>query len=157
MAILSYAWTTPQFNDCIKTVTRRAWKVTNIARWQAWWDEGKLIHQAWDKVPFAGGEYLGDIKLTKRPYVQPLCDMPQLDLIREGGMCPTIPDFCELVGKRLDDELAVIHFVRVFQTQADMFDVYRRMKPKLAWVDADGEMQLWYQVGDEWELTAVCI
>ncbi len=158
MAIISYAWTTPQYDLCIKNMTRRKWKQAYLERWQKWFDDGKIIHQAWDKVPYAGGSYLGDIRLTKRPYLQKLRDMPYLDLIREGGMCLTHEGFNDLVGLTPDDEVSVIPFVRVFYQKSLVFSIYHKNKSRFHLEEGfSGNLSLFYKVGGNFELTAVSV
>ena len=112
MAIISFALTTREFLSGGKTVTRRAWKQGQTERWQRFWDEGKLLHEAWDKVPFAGGKKIGEFFLAMRPYTEKLRDMPESDLTAEGGMCASIGEFCELIGMGLDNEVTVIRFIK---------------------------------------------
>ena len=113
MAIISFALTTDEFLSGRKTVTRRDWAKNHLKRWQKWYDERKRIHTAYDKVPFAGGQEIGRFFLTERPYQEKLADMPLSDLKEEGGMCDSIEEFCELIGKKPDDIVTVIRFVSV--------------------------------------------
>jgi hypothetical protein len=39
--------------------------------------------------------------------------MTQRDLEEEGGMCSTLPEFCDLIGYPPDAEAAVVKFARV--------------------------------------------
>ena len=110
MAFISFALTTKEFLSGKKTVTRRDWKEAHFKHWCSWYDQGKIVHQAWDKVPFAGGKKIGSFELTCRPYQEKLSDMPVSDLLEEGGMCFSIFEFCELVGKNLEDVVTVIRF-----------------------------------------------
>jgi hypothetical protein len=113
MAILSFAWTTGEFLSGKKTCTRRFWAPAQFARWCKFWDNGKLVHDAWDKVPFAGGKPVGKFELTCRPYLERLGDMPESDLAAEGGMCSTVDDFIRFVGKTADDVPAVVRFRKI--------------------------------------------
>ena len=113
MAIISFALTTQEFLSGRKTVTRRAWDCKHFERWCRWWDEGKLVHQAWDKVPYAGGKRIGTFELTCRPYREMLANMPLSDLEAEGGMCKTREEFCKLIGMFPDDVVTVIRFKKV--------------------------------------------
>jgi hypothetical protein len=112
MAFISFALTKNEFLSGEKTVTRRDWKPGHTKNWQKWYDEGKLIHDAWDKGPFAGGKKIGRFQLTCRPYLEKLCNMPVSDLEAEGGMCETVKEFCDFVGKNMFDVVTVIRFRR---------------------------------------------
>lgn len=116
MAFVSFALTTQEFNDGRKIVTRRFWKDIHLDRWQRWYDQGQRLHDAWDKVPFAGGKKIGQFVLTARPYRQPLSHMTADDLIAEGGMCATLAEFCDLIGHPPDAEPVVVQFLKVERT-----------------------------------------
>jgi hypothetical protein len=113
MAIISFALTKEEFVTGRKTVTRRNWKPSHMANWQRWFDEGRRLHDAYDKVPFAGGKQIGWFRLVERPYWEALADMPKADLLAEGGMCDTLEDFYDLVGLPPEHVVAVIRFERV--------------------------------------------
>lgn len=66
-----------------KKVTRRAWTDKHAAKFLKAWDEGRHIHQAWDKSPTAKGKFIASIKLTQRPYQERLADMPESDVAIE--------------------------------------------------------------------------
>ena len=106
--IISFAWTVDPLLAGIKTVTRRDWKPRHMATWQRAWDEGRRIHDAWDKVPFAGGRWIGKIRLTCRPYWERLGDMPAEDLVAEGGLWDSLEEFVELQGGDPDKMMAVV-------------------------------------------------
>ncbi len=110
MAILTFSLTGEEFLAGKKTVTRRDWKPAHLARWQRWWDEGRRVHDAWDRSPRAGGRRIGRFRLTCRPYLERLADMPVPDLAAEGGMCATREEFCRLIGKAAGDVMAVVRF-----------------------------------------------
>jgi hypothetical protein len=112
MASLSFALTKNEFLSGRKTVTRRDWPEPYRRKWQKWFDEGRVDHTAWDKLPFAGGRKIGTLRLTCAPYIERLADMPLSDLKAEGGMCKTREEFCALIGKRLSDTVTVIRFVK---------------------------------------------
>lgn len=107
--ILSFAWTTEALLSGRKTCTRRRWKPTQMERWQRMWDTGRLVHDAWDKVPFAGGERIGQIRLTCRPYWEALRDMPESDVEAEGGLWADKAEFVALFGDP-DEKVAVVRF-----------------------------------------------
>ena len=109
--IISFAKTVPELLEGKKTVTRRLWKDKTLKSWQRFWDEGRLEHQAWDKTPrVKGARQIGTITLTHRPYLEQLGDMSKLDLLLEGGMCKTLPEFWELVGGDEDTVVTVVRF-----------------------------------------------
>ena len=113
MAFISFALTKDEFLSGNKTVTRRKWKASHYAMWQRFWDEGKTVHDAWDKVPFAGGQKIGKFELTCRPYHEYLFDMPEDDLVHEGGMVDTLEDFYNLIGAHPNEQVVVIRFKKV--------------------------------------------
>jgi len=110
MAILSFAMTTDELLAGEKTVTRRDWKNSYMENWQRWYDEGHLVHDAYDQIPIAGGEKIGEIRLTERPYWEPLREMPESDLEAEGGMVDTLTEFYDLVELPPEHEVAVVRF-----------------------------------------------
>jgi hypothetical protein len=82
--ILSFGWThhllPPHGRKC---ETRRNAK--SLTAWERQWDKDpSKVHQAWSKVPFAGGEKIGEFRLTHRPYLQFLCEMDAEAVAREG-------------------------------------------------------------------------
>ena len=70
--IISFAWTTPQFLAGTKTVTRRDWSDRTFIQWRNAWDEQRLVHAAYDKSPRSGGQKVGTLTLTARPYPERL-------------------------------------------------------------------------------------
>lgn len=108
--ILSFAWTVEPLLARHKTCTRRDWSPGYVRQWQRAWDEGKLVHDAYDKSPRAGGHKIGEIRLTCRPYLERLGDMPEGDLEAEGGMWESKAEFIELQGGAPDKVLAVVRF-----------------------------------------------
>lgn len=113
MAIITFTVTTREFLAGQKSVTRRDWKDRHRQRWQGWWDAGRLEHEAWDRLPIAGGRRIGRFRLTCRPYRERLVDMPLSDLAAEGGMCNSLAEFCCLIGKSPADVVTVIRFVKL--------------------------------------------
>ena len=62
--------------------------------WQRAWDTNpEKLHTAVNKSFAYGGEQIGQIQLIERPYTERLGEMPEADLIREGGMCSSITEF----------------------------------------------------------------
>ena len=94
--IISFGWTSdylpPKGN---KDTTRRIWSDRTFAAWCRAFDEGKLIHDAVSKQLCFGGEYIGKIKLIEKPFKQKISEMPNEDLIREGGMVSSVPEFVD--------------------------------------------------------------
>ena len=113
MAILSFALTCEEFLSGKKTVTRRNWADSHYAMWARLWDTDRHVHDAYDNNPRAGGTKIGRIMLTARPYRERLADMPNEDLIAEGGMCSSLEDFCQLVRMRPEEQVTVLRFRRV--------------------------------------------
>ena len=113
LAIISFALTTAEFLAGEKWVTRRDWHPNHYRRWCQWWDKGLINHQAYDKVPHAGGKQIGRFKLTCRPYREKLKDMPESDLQAEGGMCKTKEEYYKLIGKKPNDVVTVIRFKKL--------------------------------------------
>lgn len=110
--IISFGWTAQYLPpNGTKDTTRRQWKSRTLASWQKAWDEGRLVHDAVDKNLAYGGKRIGRITLLERPYLEPLSQMPQEDLVREGGMCDTVPGFIDAYfDGNADQEVAVVRF-----------------------------------------------
>ena len=81
--------------------------------WQGLWDKKKLDHDAWDKLPHAGGKKVGRFRLTCRPYWERLCDMPEEDLELEGWVAETLEEFRRLVRGHPSEEMCVIRFYKL--------------------------------------------
>lgn len=113
MAILTFSYTAEEFKDGKKTVTRRTWADKHFRMWQNLWDANKLEHDAWDKIPIAGGKQIGQFRLTKRPYEEYLKDMPQEDLAAEGGMCESLEEYFNFIGQSPDTIVKVIRFEKL--------------------------------------------
>jgi len=113
VAIITFALTEMEFLSGRKTVTRRNWKPDYVRRWQRWWDEGRHAHDAWNGSPRTGGRFIGRFRLTCRPYWEQLVDMPEADLLAEGGMCETLADFYRLIEKSPDDVICVVRFEKL--------------------------------------------
>ena len=79
MRFISFAWTVPALLAGAKTVTRRAWKASHAERFSS----GELV-SAFDKDPRAGGKKIGEIRLTRAPYLEDVADMPAADYAGEG-------------------------------------------------------------------------
>jgi hypothetical protein len=111
--IISFAWTTPQFLDGTKTVTRRDWSDRTLFQWQKAWDDRRLVHDAYDKSPRSKGQKVGTFMMTARPYRERLGDFPESDLAAEGGLWPTVADYIDLQGVNPDKEFTVIRFQKL--------------------------------------------
>jgi len=126
--IISFAWTLEPLMAGRKQRTSRDWSERHMAAWQHAWDEGRLIHQAWDKSPRAGGKRIGYIQLTGRPQWERLGDVTEANLEAEGWSLATrapqqkaIPsagppyatreEFIELMGGDAEKRVAVVWFV----------------------------------------------
>jgi len=110
MAIISFSLTKREFLQGKKTVTRRDWSDEHYKMWVNLWDSGKVVHDAWDNIPRAGGKKIGKIILTERPYKERLEQMPLSDLEAEGGMCSTLEEYYAIIGKSSKDCVTVIRF-----------------------------------------------
>jgi len=108
--IISFAWTVDALLAGRKTCTRRQWGDRYFGQWVRAWREGRLIHDAWDKLPRAGGRKIARMELTCEPYRQALRDMPVEDLEAEGGYWDTVEEFAELFGGDLDRVVTVVRF-----------------------------------------------
>lgn len=113
MAILSFSLTKECFLSGNKTVTRRDWADSYHEMWERMWETDRLIHDAYDNTPRVGGTKIGEIKLIQKPYKEKLANMPEEDLIAEGGMCATREEFFGFIDKDPDDIVSVIRFVKV--------------------------------------------
>ena len=113
MAILSFAITKDAFLKGSKTVTRRDWSDAHFKMWVRLWETDRLVHDAWDNIPRAGGKKIGRLQLTRKPYKEKLVDMPRADLKAEGGICSTVDEFCEIIGKSPKDYVTVIRFKKL--------------------------------------------
>lgn len=116
MAIITFSLTCDALLAGRKSVTRRDWKSSHMGNWQRWYDEGKYVHDAYDRIPIAGGQKIAEIRLVERPYWEALENMPEGDLEAEGGMVDNLEQFYELVGLPPSKEVAVIRFELVEAT-----------------------------------------
>lgn len=118
--ILSFAWTTDALLAGRKTCTRRVWKDVHFQRWVNAYRKGNLIHDAVDKVLFAGGKRIAKIRLTREPYRETLRDMPESDIEAEGGLWANKQEFISLFGGDPDKVVAVVRFelVEVLDVQS---------------------------------------
>lgn len=97
--ILAFSWTTEALLSGKKTCTRRTWSDRTALRWISAYQQGKQVHQAWDKTPrVRGAKKVGDIRLTHMPYQERLADMPDSDVEAEGGLWKDKKEFVEEFG-----------------------------------------------------------
>ncbi|MBN2554494.1 MAG: hypothetical protein JXA97_01025 [Anaerolineales bacterium] len=113
MAIISFAKTTEEFLSGEKTVTRRAWADSHYEMWVRLWENNRVVHDAYDTSPRAGGKKIGQLRLTSMPYRERLADMPEEDLAAEGAMCATLDEYYRLIDKGPEDTVTVIRFKRI--------------------------------------------
>ncbi|MBP5971583.1 hypothetical protein HW132_02220 [Brasilonema sp. CT11] len=84
----------------MKTVSRRNWSDAHANKWLNAYRSGRHLHSCWSNAPFVpGAYYLGQIHLSCEPYPEMLIDMPELDLVREGGFWRSHEDFIRDIGK----------------------------------------------------------
>jgi len=119
--IISFAWTSSVLMEGKKTVTRRQWTESYFKKWCGMFKRGLLIHQAYDKVPYAGGKKLCDIKLTHIPYKEKLKDMPESDVQAEGGLWKDKKEFISLFGDP-EMEVTVIRFKPILKKEKSNAD-----------------------------------
>lgn len=92
--IISFGWTSQYLPpQGTKDTTRRIWTDRTFKSWVKAWENRKLTHTAVNKQLCFGGKRIGTITLTDCPYLERVGDMPQSDLIREGGMVGTVDEF----------------------------------------------------------------
>ena len=114
--IISFAYTTGALLQGRKTVTRRAWKDSTFAIWCRAFDMDRFEHDAYDKLPSAGGHKVGTIRMTCRPYKERLKDMPAADVKAEGtGRYLTSGyDFADLFfDSQYDKKVVVVRFILI--------------------------------------------
>lgn len=79
MRLLSFAYTTAPLLARVKRVTRRQWSADYALRFRA----HELI-RAYDRDPRYRGKHVADVRLIRRPYLQPISEMPDGDYELEG-------------------------------------------------------------------------
>ena len=114
--ILSFAWTSLVLLSGQKTCTRRSFCNCTAQTWLKAYNNGRLVHQAWDKCAFCHlAKKIADIRLTQLIYQERLCDMPESDLEAEGGLWASGQEFIDLFG---GDSNRVVWVVRFELVQA---------------------------------------
>jgi hypothetical protein len=106
---VSFALTLPELLSGKKTQDRRAWQDDYARNFIRYYEEGIEI-RALDNVQHRGGQEVGKIRLTEKPYQQMLSEMPISDLEKEGGMCATIQEFIDRFFEEQDKLVWVIEF-----------------------------------------------
>ncbi len=79
MLIISFAWTTAALLAGAKGCTRRNWNDAYASRFKA----GTHV-QAWDRLPGAGGNKVGEVRLMADAYLEWTRMMPDSDYKVEG-------------------------------------------------------------------------
>lgn len=79
MLYISFAWTTAALLAGAKTVTRRAWKPGHAARFRS-----GLIVNAFDRLPYVGGQIIAQVRLTADARIEPDSSAPDSDYEAEG-------------------------------------------------------------------------
>ena len=110
--IISFGWTAEFLPpNGTKDTTRRIWKPRTFEQWQRAWDDNRLHHTAVNKCLAYGGKIIGQISLKERPYLEKLADMPEADIVREGGMVATVDEFIDkYFDGNSEQVVAVIRF-----------------------------------------------
>ena len=75
---ISFGWTWPALGNG-KVVTRRYWKASHAAKFKA-----GVIVDAWDKVPYANGKKIGEIRIIQDAFQQNTTMMDYADYVDEG-------------------------------------------------------------------------
>jgi hypothetical protein len=133
--IISFAWTVDALLSGDKTCTRRRWSDAYHQRWVNAYRQGRRVHAAWDKLPFAGGRKVGDVRLTVEPYRERLGDMPPDDLVAEGEL-RGVGEFMALFGGP-DQIVSVVRFelagVEPGDYPASWTEIAARVKQAAGW------------------------
>jgi hypothetical protein len=109
-----FGWTSQYLPN--KSVTRRDWKDSYGSQFIRAFERAaaigkKLRVPATDKAYYAGGKQIGWLIISEAPYKEALKNMPQVDLIAEGGMCATVEEFAAKYFKGdLEKEVWVLGF-----------------------------------------------
>ena len=67
-----------------KTVTRRKVTREEFDQWLDAWNQGQILHDAYDYDPDKGGQKIGLFTMTLKPYWEVLRDMHRHHLTLEG-------------------------------------------------------------------------
>jgi hypothetical protein len=106
---ISFSRTIDELISGKKTQTRRAWQDDYAKNFIRYFDENIAI-PVLDQGRHRGGQELGFIRLTQRPYQQYLSEMSALDLEQECGMVATVQEFIDTFFEGQDKLVWVLHF-----------------------------------------------
>lgn len=106
---ISFALTLSELLEGKKTQTRRAWQ-DDYARSFIRYFEDEIEIPALNKGQHRGGQEIGKIRLTEKPYQQMLSEMSIGDLEKEGGMCTTVQEFTDKFFEGQDKLVWVLDF-----------------------------------------------
>ena len=106
---ISFGRTVPELLSGKKNQTRRVWQDDYARSFLRYYEEGIGI-PALDKGQHRGGQEIGKIHLTEKPYQQMLSEMPASDLEKEGGMCTTVQEFTDRFFEGQDKLVWVLNF-----------------------------------------------
>ncbi|MEG4287021.1 hypothetical protein QUB68_28345, partial [Microcoleus sp. A006_D1] len=106
---ISFALTLHELLNGEKTQTRRAWQDDYARSFIRYYEKGIEI-PALNKGQHRGGQKVGKIRLTEKPYQQMLSEMPVSDLDKEGGMCATVQEFIDRFFEGQDKLVWVLDF-----------------------------------------------
>lgn len=77
--LISFAWTAPALVFGAKTRTRRNWSPSHAKRYEF----GQVV-EAWDRLPRAGGQKIGDIQIVGELFQEFTRYMTEDDFHKEG-------------------------------------------------------------------------
>jgi len=106
---ISFALTLHELLNGKKIQTRRFWQDDYARSFIRYYEKGIEI-PALNKGRHRGGQEIGKIRLTEKPYQQMLSEMPVSDLDKEGGMCTTVQEFVDRFFEGQDKLVWVLDF-----------------------------------------------
>jgi KaiC/GvpD/RAD55 family RecA-like ATPase len=107
---ISFKHTTPALLAGKKSVTRRDWKPSTAATYIKYFQEETKV-PAYDKSPRNGGKVIGFLTLTKEPFKQPLFEMTQGDLEKEGFGDMKMEEFHQEFFGDITKQMWVVEFM----------------------------------------------
>lgn len=87
-----------------------------------WKKHPDKIHTAVDKQLCYGGKIIGYFRQTACPYKEKLGDMPENDLLAEGGLWKTVDEFIEFIKGDPEEIVTVITFKKIDSEQVELFN-----------------------------------
>ncbi|KYC42031.1 hypothetical protein WA1_18685 [Scytonema hofmannii PCC 7110] len=94
-----------------KTVTRRNWSEKHAQQIVCAYQKGNGTHQAWSNMPYVKGAYrMGFVSLTSVPVFEKLANMPEEDVLAEGGLWASKQEFIEFIKMTPNDFVWVVRF-----------------------------------------------